>query len=218
MSPARLLDSRRRSLVRFALLAAVVVLALGTAAAPALALPKVTRFFPTRVALSASRDASGTVTVQASFSSPEPRCLSAKRFLQKRFHDLPTAAGGYLLFGGAYSDERGSGAYGLEGYAQPPSVGLMSPTSPAAKSPYVWEATWPGDTSVSTTNFHDPSQPRHYQTTIAAAAAISLGASARESTGQGLAYFKTTYNKGGKHYIVKCGVLKKTESSRVIPL
>lgn len=185
---------------------------------PALALPKVTKFVPTHVALSATRDAAGTIVVTASFTSAEPRCLSTKRFLEKHFHGRPVAAGGYLLYGGPYSDDRGSGAFGFEGFGTPPADGLLSPVSPAEKSPYVWEAVWPGDTAVTTTNFHDSSQPRHYATTIAAVAAVSLGASARESAGQGLPYFKVTYNKGGKHYIVKCGVLSKVEASRVIPL
>ena len=198
------------------LTAAAIVLAL--VAASASALPKVTKRFPTSVSFSATKGADGAVTVKASFRSPEPRCLSSKRFLQKKFHGLPDAAGAYLLFGGSYGGEHGSGAFGFEGEGPPPSSGLLSPAGPPEKSPYVWEATWPGDTPVTVTNFNDPSHPRHYETTVGAASGVRAGAIARASAGQGLPYFKTTYNRGGKHYIVKCGVLKKTEERRELPL
>jgi hypothetical protein len=215
------MGSSRRPRTVFSILAvATAVLCAAPGSAPAK--PKVTKTYPTRVALSATRAGDGTITVKAEFSSPEPRCLSAKRLLQKKFHGMSSAAGGYLLFGGAYSDDRGSGSFGLEGSVDftggLPGSGLLSPVGKPERSPFVWEATWPGDTSVIVTNFHDSAKPRHYQTTIAAASAVSLGAVARESGGQGLPYFKTTYDKGGKHYVIKCGVLKKSETPRLIAL
>jgi hypothetical protein len=94
----------------------------------------------------------------------------------------------------------------------------MFPIGRPGHSPFVWEAVWPGDTAVEITNVHDPSKPRHYTSTIAAASAVGLGAYARASGGQGLYYFKVTYNKGGKHYIVKCQPLKHTETSKLVPL
>jgi len=203
--------------VKIAPLVAAAAVASAALAAPAMALSKVTRSFPTRVAFAATKAADGSVTVKASFSSPEPRCLSAKRFLQKKFHGAPDAAGAYLLFGGTYSAGRGSGAFGFEGEGPPPSSGLLSPVSQPGRSPYVWEATWAGDTPVTVTNFYDPSHPRHYESTVGAASAVRAGAIARASAGQGLPYFKTTYNRGGKHYIVKCGVLRKSEERRELP-
>jgi hypothetical protein len=207
-----------RSLAKLVPLLTAAAIVLALVAASASALPKVTKRFPTRVFFSASKGADGAVTVKASFRSPEPRCLSAKRFLQKKYHGLPDAAGAYLLFGGQFSGEHGSGTFGFEGEGAPPSSGLLSPVSPPEGSPYVWEATWPGDTPVTVTNFYDPSHSRHYETTVAAASGVRAGALARASAGQGLSYYKTTYNKGGKHYIVKCGVLKKTEERQELPL
>ena len=206
-SPAKLLP-----------LLAVVAVASAALAAPASALPKVTKRFPTSVSFSATKGADGAVTVKASFRSPEPRCLSNKRFLAKKFHGLPDAAGARLLFGGSYGGEHGSGAFGFEGEGPPPSSGLLSPASQPEKSPYVWEATWPGETPVTVTNFFDPSHPRHYETTVGAASGVRAGATARASVSQGLPYYKTTYNRGGTHYIVKCAVLKKTEERQELPL
>lgn len=207
-----------RPLAKLAPILVAVAILSGALATTAAALPKVTRSFPTRVSFTASKAVDGSVTVTASFRSPEPRCLSAKRFLQKKFHGQPDAAGGYLLFGGAYSGEHSKGMFGFEGEGPPPSSGLLAPSSPPEKSPYVWEATWAGDTPVTVTNFNDPSHPRHYETTVSAASGVRAGAIARESAGQALPYFKTTYDKGGKHYIVKCGVLKNSEARRELPL
>ncbi len=207
-----------RSPAKLVALLTTVAVALALVAASASALPKVTKRFPTSVSFSASKGADGAVTVKASFRSPEPRCLSNKRFLAKKFHGLPAAAGAHLLFGGPYGGEHGSGAFGFEGEAQPPSYGLLAQTSQSEESPYVWEATWPGDTPLTVTNFFDPSHPRHYETTVGAASGVRAGAIARASASQGLPYYKTTYNKGGKHYIVKCSVLKKTEERQELSL
>lgn len=185
-------------------------------AGSAAALPKVIKSVPTRATFSATKAADGTITAKVSFTASDPRCLSGKRFLQKFADGNYRVAGGTLLYGGAYSDEGISAPFGFDGFGAPPNKGLFAPVSPAGKSPYVWQAIWPGSTPVLITNFHNEELDRHYETTVAAASAVNMGAIARASMGQGLPYFKATYNQGGKHYILKCGVLAKSGTEKLI--
>jgi hypothetical protein len=200
---------RRRGLLAGAALAfcaTTVALALLTSAAAAH--PKVITVVPTQVRLSATRQADGSIVAKAEFTSPEPRCLSAKRFLQNTSKGQYLAAGGSLLFGSPP---------GTTGFAAAPERGLFSPKSKPGVSPYIWEATWPGSTEVLVTNLNSDKE-RHYASTVADATEVTLGAEARASKGQALPYFKVAYNEDGKRHIVKCQTLGKTESSAGIEL
>lgn len=194
------------------------------AAGSASARPKVYRSVPTVVSFSATKGTDGAITVKATFSSPDPRCLEGKRFLQKHRDGNYWVAGGHLYFGGPFTASQEftghqiSEPFGFDGFATPPDKGFLAPVSPAGKSPYVWQAVWPGSTEVFTTNFYNKSLPRHSSTPVSAATGVSLGATARASNGQGLPYYKIAYNQGGKHIIIKCGTLNTRDASTKIGL
>lgn len=209
--------SHRR--VRLAAGVGLAILLACMMSASAMARPKIYKSVPTHVSFSATKAADGTITVEAIFTSPNPRCLEGKRFLQKRADGNYWVAGGTLYFGGAFTapnffnpQEVISEPFGFEGSAPPPNRGLLAPVSAAGKSPYVWQAIWPGSTELATTNFYDKSLPRHYEIPVGAASGVSLGAIARASKGQGLPYYKVAFSRHGKRIILKCGTLAEASS------
>lgn len=194
-------------------------------AGPAAARPKIYKSAPTRVSFSATKAPDGTITAEATFTSPNPRCLSSKRFLKKRKDGNYWVAIGTPLYGGPFTDKAGvSHAFGADGFVpmylmMDLSKGFLAPISPAGRSPFVWRAVWPGSVETSVTNFYNESLPRHYPVTIAGASGVQFGAQARASEGQGIdSYFKVAYNQGPNHVILKCGLLKKSEASAEIGL
>lgn len=211
--------SHRR--VRLAAGVGLAILLACMMAASAMARPKIYKSVPTHVSFSATKAADGTITVEAIFTSPNPRCLEGKRFLQKRADANSWVAGGALLFGGPFTAEdpltkaKFSEPFGFEGTVSQiymPDKGLLAPVSAAGKSPYVWQAIWPGDSSLFMTNPYDKSLPWHYQAPVAAASAVLLAAVARASGGQGLPYYKVAFSRHGKRIILKCGTLAEESS------
>lgn len=185
--------------LRFSLLVALLVgLQVGTVAAK----PKVYRSVPTHAAFSVERAPDGTITAKVSFTS-NPRCLAAKRFKRVGRRNLFPEILSSLLFGGPYTAEGKSHAAGALGEGRPPGEGTFSPVSPPGKSPYVWEAVFPGSSPVYVTNLQSNAE-RHYTTTVSAATALRVLAAAPVSKGQGLPYFKAAYDQGGKRIILKC--------------
>lgn len=182
--------------------ALLVVLLAGLQAAPATAKPKVYRSVPTHAALSVTRASDGTITAKVSFTS-NPRCLPAKRFKRVGRKNLFPEILSSLLFGGPYTADGESHPAGSLGEGRPPGEGTFSPVSPPGKSPYVWEAVFPGSAPVEVTNLQSNSE-RHYTTTVSAASALRVLAAAPVSKGQGLPYFKAAYDQGGKRIILKC--------------
>lgn len=176
------------------LLSCATLALVGLAATSAAARPKVVKSAATKISLSVSRAGDGSVVAKVLYTSPEPRCLEKKRF--KRLRD-----GYYHMVGSVLYYE---GTYGI---GEPPDLGWLAPVTPFGKSPLVWEARWAANASVPVES-HRPGitkeSERHYESTVAAAQGAELIASARPSSGQGLHYWKVAYNKGGKHFIVKC--------------
>jgi hypothetical protein len=188
-----------RGSLGFALFLALLgCLPAGTAAAK----PKVYRSVPTHASFAVTRGDDGTITATVSFTS-NPRCLPAKRFKRVGKKNLFPEILSTLLFGGPYTAEGESHPAGSLGEGRPPGEGTFSPVSPPGKSPYVWEAVFPGSAPVNVTNLQSTSE-RHYTTTVAAATALRILAAAPVSKGQGLPYFKAAYDQGGKRIILKC--------------
>jgi hypothetical protein len=191
---------------RFAVLAVGVVAVLTLAFAASSNAERIYKSVPTYLALSATRAADGTITAKAVFTSPNPHCLSAdrwKKLSDGHYHDV----GGGLEYGGPW----GGNPMGADGYAQP-SGGWLSPVSPAGKSPFVWQAIYPGSMTV---EVHDErragsEEARDYESTVAAASGIAFGGNAPPNF-KGKTYYKYTYSQGGNRIILKC---RRTTASR----
>jgi hypothetical protein len=186
----------RRALKLGAISAGVMLLTLAFAA-PSNA-KRIYKTIPTHVAISATRTADGTVTVKAVFTSSDPHCLSADRW-RKLSDGYSHEVGGGLEYGGPWNGY----PIGADGYATP-SGGWLSPISPAAKSPFVWQAIYPGKLTVKVHDERDEAgEARNYTTTVAAASGIAVGASAPANF-KGKTYYKYAYNQGGNRVILKC--------------
>lgn len=105
-----------------------------------------TKTIPTRAVLSATKAPDGTVTIEAAFSSPNPRCLRAGRFHGKFYAQYLGAPVGADFYYGDAGPPHGTPPSQGAGVGFEPSV--PQPISPAGRSPYVWQAAWPASTVV----------------------------------------------------------------------
>jgi hypothetical protein len=168
------------------------------AAPAAFARQKVFKEIATQATLSATRSTDGGISARVAYTSKDPRCLASKRFKRAGAENNYFQAYAFLLFGSPP---------GSLGTATLPAHGVLSPVSPFARSPLVWEANFPGNTAVEVTNLASNSE-RHYEATVSQASALEMYAAAPGSNGQGLPYFKVAYNQGDSRIILKCGQLK----------
>jgi hypothetical protein len=128
---------------------------------------------PVRVSYKATKDASGTVTVELGFTSPNPKCISAVRAGHGPNSIRASIPG--LFYGGP---NRLYGAVGFDGVAVPPDEGLLAPFSTPGHSPWIWRAVWPGSaaTAVEVPNIgggaYNQELPKHYSSTVSAATGI----------------------------------------------
>ncbi len=172
----------KRSIACLSLLLSIGLLHTGSAVAH----PKVHETARTRVALSAKKAADGTITEKVTFTVSNPRCFSAKNFKRLRdgyFH----GAGGSLAFN--------NGA----GLANPPEDGWLhpSPASAFGKSPYIWEAVYPGITPISV---EEPiNSHQFHESTVGDATEASIEG---EFPTKEVGYAK--YTAAGKRHIVLC--------------
>jgi hypothetical protein len=159
--------------------------------------PKVHESVQVQVSLFAEKGADGTITEKVTFTASNPRCFSAKNFKRLRdgyFH----GAGGDLLFNGG------------AGLANPPENGWLHPSSTSAfgRSPYTWEAVYPGGMSISV---EEPiNSNRFYTTTVSNATEASIeGTFPTKEVG----YVK--YTAEGRRHIVLCA---RRSKARIIEL
>jgi hypothetical protein len=188
---------RTTSQRRFALLAVGVVGLLAFVFAAPSSAKRIYQSVPTRATYSLSRAVDGTVTAKVSFTSPNPRCLSADRWNKRRVrggysHDV----GGGLYYGDIYANT----APNING--APDNNGWLSPISPAGHSPYVWQAIWPGSLAVKVHVEHPGEAPYDYPSTVSAASGGAvLGYAPPGPVGT---YYKYAYNQDGNRIILKC--------------
>lgn len=150
-------------------LAAIAVLVIVPTASAA----KIHKTARTQIAYSAQRTPDGGFSVQVTFSSPNPRCLSASRFpinRDGRYH----YAGAIVNYGGPHPGPPGTTQYGLNGIANPP-LPWLSPASRFGRSPLIWQAVEePGSAGTRVENHFNPSLFYLYDSTLAAGSAIEL--------------------------------------------
>jgi hypothetical protein len=115
-------------------------------AAPGAAMAALHRSAGTYYVLSASRSASGTITAEGRLRSPNPHCLEAARFKPYLLRD-----GWYHLFDSSVLFFDGeTNPYSREAQtniAESPQPNLK-PISPAARSPFLWNAVMSPDAGV----------------------------------------------------------------------
>lgn len=142
---------------------------------------------PTKIRLSATRAVDGTVTATAWVTSPNPHCLEAHRF--KRLRD------------GYYHRIEGLLDYGDGLFAVPPGSTNLSPISAPGRSPFIWQAVWPGAVAVNVQSQSDPEL--HYKAPVSAALGVDMGAGIGARNGEGVAYI-AKYFEGGQKIKVTC--------------
>ena len=143
----------------------------------------------TKLTFSIVRSADGTVTAKATYTSPEPRCLSSDRWKQYPSGEYKESAPEFGFYYGGSSWAEAPG---------PPGIGAqLAPISPLGRSPLVWQKTWPGSASVVVENHRAKTEAeRSYRSTVAAALGIDGGA----STGS----FEDKYKSGENKILLKC--------------
>jgi hypothetical protein len=125
---------------------------------------------PTQITVpTVSRAADGTLTITASFTSPNPRCLPAKRF----GHVTASHPPGYPQIYSPFSTNLGYGD-GVPSPSNPVPTAYVpipfTPVTPAQHSPYVWRLVLPGSTEVQVLTQDVAGQGFHtYPSTVAAA-------------------------------------------------
>jgi hypothetical protein len=168
---------------------------------------------PTTLNLSISRAADGTFTIEASYKSPNPRCLARDRW-------GPDPHGGGFVepptFGFNYLDPRGIGY----NFPEAPGIAVpeLKPVSPFERSPVIWKTVWPGSTVVSVEN-RSGTGPRYFKSTVSAATGVD-GFAWAPGGGYSLnerAYYGKTYRSKGDKIWLKCPVTKHLEVNESDP-
>ena len=170
--------------------------------APAAA-KRIHKTVPTHFKASATRAADGTITATGSFTSPNRRCLSAKRF-------KATPKNGRSYVSGVLNYSNG-------GTAPPPVTsgapfpGALLPISPPGQSPYDFQAVWPGNGTTRVENHADPTLPLFYQSTVAAASALAVHGWTVPRGPQ--RSYKVRYHHGGSRVVLTCRPLSDYQAA-----
>jgi hypothetical protein len=144
----------------------------------------ITKVASTNITLSVKKAANGTVTARATYTSPNPRCLGAKRW-KKQSDGVFEGAPEFALY------------YGESDYARPPGGTELTPNSSFGRSPFVWQAVWPGSAKVVVERGHAKTEAEaFYNSTVGAAIGIDGGASTPA--------FEDVYTSGGNKIHLKC--------------
>jgi hypothetical protein len=166
-------------LIRVSLLFAVTALsALGFAAGADA--KTITKIVETNIAFSVTRAADGTVTVQSTYKSSNPRCLGAKRWKTYSSGEIETGAPEFIPY------------YG-DGWAEPPGRfgAQLLRVSPFGRSILLWKSVWAGDATT-----HVEGGGVDYTSTIGAAVGVDGGAS--------LKAYEDVYKAGADKIVLKC--------------
>lgn len=165
---------------------------------------------PTHLALSATRAADGTVTATGVYTSPNPRCLSAKRF--QKLHKgtvYYNSIGAGLGYGGPWSSANTNLPIGADGFGDfpgsSPLPGWLWPVSPFGQSPLVWQSIAPGNALVKNIEDHSGPTIERYDSTVAAASGVDLAGDAPSGDPRNVrGPFISSYHQGGNRIILKC--------------
>jgi hypothetical protein len=169
---------------------------------------------------SATRSADGTVTARIAFTSPNPRCLSAKRWEggNTKLKHLPHGESEYvhatLVFGGPYRYGKYDHPYGAEGAGDTQNEGYFHAASPSERSPYIWEYKAPGSEALPV---YTPGATNAVPRLVSEASAINIIPSAPGTLilpGPEKRYWETTYDEGSDHIILRCMAYPEKITSR----
>jgi hypothetical protein len=169
---------------------------------------------------SATRSADGTVTARVAFTSPNPRCLSAKRWEggNTKLKHLPHGESEYVVagfsFGGPFHEGTHNYPYGAEGGGDTENEGFFHAASPPEQSPYIWEYKARGDEIV---RAYIPGAVNPVRRLVSEASAINIIPRAPGTLilpGPEKRYWETSYNEGSNHIILRCTAYPEKITSR----
>jgi hypothetical protein len=178
----------------------------------------------TTVELSATRAADGTVTATATFSSKNPRCLTKAGRLSG-----PAGAPKVNPIKSVFEFGEESETPGYGPWTPDPQFGLLhgtffayqltlKPVTPEGRSPWIWEAVWPGTTLLTARRWASRSpapypEPTKIQSPVSEAGLLGFGTG---TPNPGVYLDQTTirYKKGGANVVLDCGALEVKRAVR----
>jgi hypothetical protein len=154
----------------------------------------------TNYVLSASRSASGTITAKGRVTSSNPHCLEAARFkpylLRDGLYHLFDSS--VLFFDGETTPYSRDAQKHIAESPQPD----LKPSSPAAKSPFLWEAVMPAAAQVKVGRNTDSERSG----VVSEATGIALFGPTTPADNN--KPYKVRYRENGQEVVLTCGPFK----------